>query len=296
LTDCRLQIARQAVTKTLLHGEEFARRSSEASLRRWRPKYIKKELKEEFMLDFQPTVRTRLVGIVNGLTGDRSLREDLTQEAMLHFWKMECERPGQTLSWYLQSCSFHLRHYLASGRSIDSSKRRSLQIEMPQDADLHDYMECRPDEHSILAQVEVHECIRLLPRFLTPREQAILRCLFEGLTTHEIASHLILSHPTVNKCRRKIAALAIRLGIGPRSPGRSRRRRVVRSRDTRNTLPAAVAKSEENTATRNGWLPHGAAAFLGFDPIAAKNIDGFRDMVALVCTVRDRSGRKRNRG
>jgi RNA polymerase sigma factor (sigma-70 family) len=167
------------------------------------------------MLALNATINKRLVGVINGLTRDRSLREDLMQEAMLHFWKAECERPGQTLSWYLQSCYFHLRHCLRSGRSIDSSRRRSLQVELPKDEDLGDCLECAPVEQSIVAEVEVRESIRLLRHRLSPRERAILLCLAEGLRPREIARHLLLSHPTVNKCRRKIADLAIRLGIGP---------------------------------------------------------------------------------
>ncbi len=239
------------------------------------------------MLAIKSTVKKRLVGVVNGLTGDRSLREDLMQEAMIHFWKAECERPGQTLSWYLQSCSFHLRHYLASGRSIDSSKRRSLQIELPADEDLCKCVEWSPVEHSVLAQVEVRECIHLLPRYLAPREQAILRCLFEGLKPREIARRLLLSHPTVNKCRLKIAAIAIRLGIGPRQTGQVRPVRMSQRKDHSTALqkprhsvlgtpenggarlrekwvkkgpaaapgvaPATVTNSEETGATRNGW-------------------------------------------
>ena len=167
------------------------------------------------MLALNATIKKRLVGVINGLTRDRSLREDLMQEAMIHFWKAECERPGQTVSWYLQSCYFHLRHCLKSGRSIDSSRRRSLRIELPADGDLCDCLEWGPVEQSVVAEVEVRESIRLLRRHLSPRERAILLCLAEGLRPREIARHLLLSHPTVNKCRRKIADLAIRLGIGP---------------------------------------------------------------------------------
>jgi len=76
-------------------------------------------------------------------------------------------------------------------------------------------LEWGPVEQSIVAEVEVRESIRLLRDRLSPREQAILLCLAEGLRTGEIARHLLLSHPTVNKCRRKIANLAVRLGIGP---------------------------------------------------------------------------------
>ena len=178
------------------------------------------------MLAITPTTRKCLVGVVNRLTSDRCLREDLMQEAMVHFWKVERERPGQTFSWYLQSCSFHLRHYLASGRSIDSSKRRGMQIDLPEEEELSNSLESSPGELSVTAQVAVRECMHLLPRYLTPRERAILLFLADGFGPREIARHLLLSHPTVNKCRRKIAALAIRLGISPRSPDQSRGPRV----------------------------------------------------------------------
>ncbi len=78
------------------------------------------------MWELKPTAVENLGRVVNGMTSDPFMREDLMQEALSHWWNMECERPGQTLSWYLQSCSFHLRHFLARGRSVDSSKRRSL--------------------------------------------------------------------------------------------------------------------------------------------------------------------------
>lgn len=167
------------------------------------------------MLALNGTIKKRLVGVINGLTRDRSLREDLMQEAMIHFWKAEREHPGQTLSWYLQSCYFHLRHCLWSGRSIDSSRRRGLQVELPKDEDLCDCLEWSPVEESVVAEVEVRESIRLLRHSLSPRERSILLCLTNGLRPREIARHLLLSHPTVNKDRRKIADLAIRLGIGP---------------------------------------------------------------------------------
>ena len=169
------------------------------------------------MLALNASIKERLVGVIKGLTRDRSLREDLMQEAMIHFWKAECARPGQTLSWYLQGCYFHLRHCLRSGRSIDSSRRRSLQVELPKDEDLCDCdcLEWALIEQSVVAEVEVRESIRLLRQHLSPRERAILLCLAAGLRPREIARHLLLSHPTVNKDRRKIADLAIRLGIGP---------------------------------------------------------------------------------
>jgi RNA polymerase sigma factor (sigma-70 family) len=163
------------------------------------------------MLVLEPTIQNRLVGIVNGLTGDRSLREDLMQEAMVHIWKAECERPNQSLSWYLQGCSFHLRHYLASGRSIDSCKRRTMRIDLPQEDESSNWVAWPQIDNSVTVQVEAHEIINLLPRFLTGRERAVLQCLLDGLQPQEIALRLHVSHPTVAKDRRRIAGLAGRL-------------------------------------------------------------------------------------
>ena len=67
--------------------------------------------------------RAVLTRIVAGLTKNAGLREDLMQEALLCYWQTLHDLPGQTRSWYLQRCRFHLRHWLKRGRSIDSIKR-----------------------------------------------------------------------------------------------------------------------------------------------------------------------------
>src|SRR5215213_483612 len=81
------------------------------------------------MLVDEVSTRDALVRMVRRMTGNTALREDLLQEALIHLWLTEARRPGQTKSWYLQSCKYHLLHYLASGRSVDSAKRRSGQLE-----------------------------------------------------------------------------------------------------------------------------------------------------------------------
>src|SRR5690348_2046524 len=73
-------------------------------------------------------IRQALIRMIQGTTGNAALRDDLLQEALVHLWLIQTQRPGQTRSWYLQSCKFHLQHYLASGRSVDSAKRRSGQL------------------------------------------------------------------------------------------------------------------------------------------------------------------------
>src|SRR6266581_3545415 len=76
----------------------------------------------------QPGTRGSLLKIIRSITHHDALQDDLLQEALIHLWLMETRRPQQTKSWYLQSCKYHLLHYLSAGRSIDSSKRRNGQL------------------------------------------------------------------------------------------------------------------------------------------------------------------------
>jgi DNA-directed RNA polymerase specialized sigma24 family protein len=172
------------------------------------------------------SIRESLSRIVNGMTRDPFLRDDLMQEATIHFWKMERERPGETPSWYLQSCTFHLRHYMGSGRSVDSPKRRSLQVELAEDEEEKLSASAGADV-CVIGQVQAREIVRQLSRVLTPREQSILHYLAEGLGPREIAGRLNFSHPVALKCRRKIAELVVRMGIVPAPvPGRNGSRRA----------------------------------------------------------------------
>src|SRR6266481_8151435 len=74
------------------------------------------------------SIRESLVRMVRKMTANGALRDDLLQEALVHLWATEISRPGQTRSWYLQSCKYHLLHYMAAGRSVDSAKRRNGQL------------------------------------------------------------------------------------------------------------------------------------------------------------------------
>src|SRR5262245_31658086 len=71
--------------------------------------------------------------IVTRLTADQSLQEDLMQECRIRMWRLERERPGRTRSWYLQNCRFHVQHWLAAGRSVDSPKRANGDARVPID-------------------------------------------------------------------------------------------------------------------------------------------------------------------
>jgi RNA polymerase sigma factor (sigma-70 family) len=154
------------------------------------------------------------------LAGNPTLREDLMQEALIHLWQVQEQSPGQTRHWYIQNCRFRLLHYLASGRSVDSLKRRNSQVQ-PRDSD-HDQQEFLDNIRSTDSPVDdisARDIFLSLAEVLSEREKLVLGWLAEGHGTREIARRLNISHPMVIKHRRKIAALARKLSID--LPGRS---------------------------------------------------------------------------
>ncbi len=173
--------------------------------------------KASLMLVEDPPLRTSLRHIVAGFTRNPVLQQDLMQESLLHLWKMECDKPGQTHSWYLQSCQFHVRHWLAAGRSMDSPKRAYEDKRITLDEGSSEAM--LPEHHTngeLFETVSFRDVCSTLAKHLKPREQAVLRGLAEELAMAEIAAKFGSSYPTVVKYRRKIAALSIKLGISER--------------------------------------------------------------------------------
>jgi RNA polymerase sigma factor (sigma-70 family) len=161
------------------------------------------------------STREHVYRIVRQMTSDPAFHEDLMQEALVHLWLREARYPGQKRSWYLQSCKFHLQHYLKMGRSVDSVKRRAGQIPLLQDEDGETPLLERTSgsEQCIFSQISARELLTLLSKWLTPRERVILDCLADGLSAREIARKLHITHPTAVKSRRKIARLVIDLGF-----------------------------------------------------------------------------------
>jgi DNA-binding CsgD family transcriptional regulator len=160
--------------------------------------------------------------IVNGFTGDPTLQQDMLQECLVCLWKIESEKPGRTRSWYLQNCRFHVQHWLAAGRSLDSHKRALGGNRVPlhgteEDTALDGYH----TNGELFEAVSVRDLVSTLAPMLKPAERIVLRGLAEGLVLREIASRSGISYPTALKYRRRIAALALRLGVTlPISPER----------------------------------------------------------------------------
>ncbi len=161
----------------------------------------------------ESAIRDGLDSIIQRMTPNKALRDDLKQEAMLHLWLTGHRRPGQTLSWYLQSCRFHLQHYLNAGRSVDSMRRWRDQSQLDETSDNEDEASNSPvdSDNSVVTWVSAREIIALLKRRLSLQERAVLDRLADGLGPREIGRQLELSHPMVIRHRQKIASLLARL-------------------------------------------------------------------------------------
>ena len=172
---------------------------------------------EYYMHVNEPASRELLRRLVQNITSNPFLRDDLFQEALIHLWLTESRRPGQTRSWYFHSCKFRLQHYLASGRSIDSIKRldRLTSFEPELESEFNESVFPDPQE-SVLSCVCARELMRLLSVQLHGPEKAVLECLADGLGPREIGRRLNISHTMVIKHRCKIATLLTRLKDPPR--------------------------------------------------------------------------------
>jgi len=150
------------------------------------------------------------------LEGNFHAREDLMQEALVCFWLRQRQYPGQRRSWYLQSVKFYLQHFRASGRSLDSPKRRGSQAAFSDASEGWDQWRDSLDiDEGIMSAVNADDIFSVLVARLAATDQTILVALAEGLEDRDIAKNLHVSEMFVIRHRRGIAKVAIKLGINP---------------------------------------------------------------------------------
>lgn len=164
-------------------------------------------------------IQNMLWRLVQAITTDWTAHQDLMQEALLHLWQRERRCSGQSLSWYLQSCHWHLLNCLQQGRSVDSLKRGRVRWSNPEASDAENDSgdsggEC---DESLLPSVCARDLLEQLSTRMSPDERETLLCLADGFQVREIARKLNVSHQAVSKRRQKIAEIAVQLGFRPRS-------------------------------------------------------------------------------
>jgi DNA-directed RNA polymerase specialized sigma24 family protein len=168
------------------------------------------------MLYEDPEARLSVRKIVHRVCRDPALREDLMQEALIWLWLTEEQRPGQTPSWYLQGCHFHLLNHLSAGRSLDARKRQRWRVSFPANGGGEADFDRWEAQTAIWPQPSARELITVLAEWLTPAEKVTLDQLAEGYGAREIARKLGVTHQAVVKRRQRIAALARRFGLESR--------------------------------------------------------------------------------
>ena len=179
---------------------------------------------EQGLLTDEPTVRKALLQIVIALEDNFHAREDLLQEALICFGSRKRQFPGPRRSWYLQSVNFYLHHLKASGRSLDSPKRRGAQAAFADDCDGRgDWLDTLDSDEGIMSAVHAHDIFSVLVDRLEPTDQDILRAMVEGLRISEIAHALHVPRGFVERHRIGIAKRAVKLGIYPVLPNPLRR-------------------------------------------------------------------------
>lgn len=168
-----------------------------------------------------------LRGMIARLPVERAMMEDLFQEAVIDLWIQERQNPGQDLSYYLRGCWLNARNSLRLGRSIDSPKRsrNRLILDAKRVPEAFNFPELAATD--LFDMVVVDELLELIGLRLTPREREVLLLLADGMNDAEIARRLHLSRAGAAKRRRKIALVAMTLGIRPiNTNGESSARRI----------------------------------------------------------------------
>ncbi len=116
----------------------------------------------------------------------------------------------------MQNCRFHVQHWLALGKSLDSPKRARGENRIS----LGDYgaesvLEDYNTNGELFESVSFQDVVLTLSSHLKPPEQKVLHGLAEGFVLRDVAAKAKLSYPTALKYRKKIAGLSVKLGIAP---------------------------------------------------------------------------------
>jgi DNA-directed RNA polymerase specialized sigma24 family protein len=155
-------------------------------------------------------VQKLLRAISTALESNTADREDVFQEAMLHLWQAEHRCPGQRLSWYLQSCAFHLQHLRRTGRSVDSASRGWRRVELD-GAGVEDT--AAVSGGCVASEVCARDLRAALDRMLEPSQKAVLDLLIQGCGARDIAVALRISVHEVLTLRRNIGRQARQLQL-----------------------------------------------------------------------------------
>jgi RNA polymerase sigma factor (sigma-70 family) len=161
-----------------------------------------------------PAIQAQIRAIAQAATADKNLHDDLFQEACLHFWQSQLHRPGQTRSWYLQSCQFHLINLFKSGWSLDAPRRKHQRCAIEDESEAVERQAAQEAGLDLVFEsVSANDTFQYLLARLGPAQRKILTLLAEGFHVREIATLIGVSHQAVSSHRQTIAGVARDLGL-----------------------------------------------------------------------------------
>src|SRR5439155_8564715 len=141
------------------------------------PKYetiFERSSAEGGLLTDKTAVHKALLQMVITLEENFHAREDLLQEALVCFWSRKRQYPGKRRSWYLQRVNFYLHHLKASGRSLDSPKRRGAQAAFSDASEGWDQWRDSLDiDEGIMSAVNADDIFSVLVARLAATDQTI---------------------------------------------------------------------------------------------------------------------------
>lgn len=158
---------------------------------------------EELVKRISPTLK-RITYKLNGhfsYFGD----EDLYQEALVYLWEQFCKGrlEGNTDSYILQGCYFHLKNYLRKIK--DKSRLVSLETLIGQeDRDLEEVL-CKEFPGVYFDNLENDILLEHIQNNgFSEREKEVLSFSLEGLTSRQIGERLGISHVRVVKIKKRL--------------------------------------------------------------------------------------------
>jgi RNA polymerase sigma factor (sigma-70 family) len=155
-------------------------------------------------------IGSRIDSIAKKLTRDKALQADLKQEMWLSLWEQWQKTPNQTLSWYMQHCSFRAIDYLRKGQSIDSKRREGLERLARQIEQLDSSREPLPllvqDD---CADVTIYrDLFRNIMRRFTDKQRKIMIGLLRGYTERDIGAMEGVSQQAIHSQRKRMQQIA----------------------------------------------------------------------------------------
>lgn len=147
--------------------------------------------------------------------------EDFFQEGTIHLWSVENATPGQSVSWYMQSCSHYLADLARQGRSVDAAKRAHLLLSIEQENVTSELMlqigQALTAKENTFLEASAEDCLNKLSRRLDVLDQKILELRIEGWGLRAVGRILGMSHAAIKRRLLKIRSAARSLGIRPRN-------------------------------------------------------------------------------